>query len=112
MPGFIINGAGASFAPSKQTWIDVPIGKNLLGETIYASRREVRLEFDTCEAVHYKQWEDVVTGGSVGTMTILSPDQITYTAYSGVILNFERRPTFQAGIAFGPWIVKISDVNG
>ena|SRR3972149_3118761 len=108
---FLIWGSAASLVPSKQSWIDIPIGKNLLGEIIYSSRKEVRLEFDTCEAVHYKQWEDVVLGGSIGTMTILAPDQITYTAYSGVILSFEKRPTFQSGVAFGPWTIKVSDVN-
>ena len=107
---YLINGSTASLAPSKQLWIDDPIGTNLLGEIIYSSHKDVRLEFDSCEAVHYKQWEDAVTGGSLYTVTILTPDQITYTAYSGVIASFEKRPTFQSGMAFGPWTIKLSDI--
>ena len=108
---YLISGSTASLVPAKQSWTDIPLGENLLGETIYSAYKEVRLEFDTCEARHYKQWEDVVTGGSINTLTILSVDQITYTAYSGVILNFEKRPTFQSGIAFGPWTIKVTDVK-
>jgi hypothetical protein len=107
---FLINGSAASLVPSDQLWINVPLGRNLLQETIYSAYKEVRLEFDSCEAVHYQQWENVVTGGSLYTLTILAPDQITYTAYSGVILDFEKRPQFKSGMATGPWSIKVRNI--
>ena len=110
MPDYLINGSTASFLPVKQTWSDIVLGRNLLGETIYSNHKDAVLEFDTCEMSLFKQWEDVTTGGSLYTITILSPDQITYTAYSGVIMEFERRPSIQWGAAIGPWSLRLRDI--
>lgn len=108
---FRINGSAASLAPMKQQWTDIIIGQNLYGESIYSAYKEVRLEFDSCELVHYKQWENAVTGGSWHTITILAKDAITYTAFSGVVVDFDKRPTFESGHAEGPWSLKVREVK-
>ena len=108
---FLINGSTASIVPSKQFWqLPVVLGQNLDQETIYSSRRSVLLEFDSCPATLYKQWEDVVNGGSLFTLTILQPDTIAYTGYSNVYVKWQTVPQFQSGYVVGPWSILAYDI--
>ena len=107
---YLINGSAASLAPYSQAWRDIPIGRTLRGETKYSVRKECDLDFDSCALAHYKQWEDVVNGGSLLTLTILNPDSTTFAAYSGVYLDFAKRPTQESALAFGPWTITVRDI--
>lgn len=107
---FRIWGSAASHSPFKQTWVEKEIGQELNLETRYFSHREVLLEFDSCSLPLYKQWEDAVNGGSVGTVSILAPDSTTITAYSNVFLKFDKRPVQEAGMVSGTWSIRILDV--
>lgn len=111
MPNYLINGAGASIEPVSQEWIDIVLGQTVTGRTLYRAQKEVVLTFDTCAISHFKQWEDVVTGGSVTTLTMLQPDAIAYTGYSSVFLTWDKRPVFEAGLAKGPWSIRVKEVT-
>lgn len=108
---FLINGSTASLAPYAQQWMDVPLGVNLAGKTIYSPRKNVKLTFDDCALTDFKQWEDVVNGGSVSTLTILAPDSAAFAAYSGVYLDFDERPTVESAVATGPWTILVREVT-
>lgn len=107
---YLINGSAASLAPYAQIWRDLPRGRDLRGQVKYSDRKECELDFDSCALHHYKQWEDVVNGGSVHTLTILTPDSTAFAAYSGVILELARRPKQEQGLAIGPWTVRVRDL--
>lgn len=110
MPNYLINGSGASLEPVSQEWIDIVLGRTVVGRTHYRTKKDVVLTFDDCAVAHYKQWEDVVTGGSVTTLTMLQPDTVAYMAYSNVYLVWEQRPRFEAGVAVGPWAIRVQEV--
>ena len=107
---FLINGATASLAPSEQTWRDVQIGKNLAGRTLYYPRKEVILTFDSCDLTLFQQWAAVTSGGSISTLTMLSPDTSAFVAYSGVYLDFQQRPRIESLVAMGPWSILVREV--
>jgi hypothetical protein len=111
MADYKINGSDASLAPVSQQWIDIPLGTNLQGKTIFYPRKEVVLTFDSCSMTFFHQWADVANAGSLNTLTMLDPASLNYTGYSNVYLDLEQRPLFEAGVAMGPWSLRVREVE-
>ena|SRR3990167_10499390 len=110
---FLINGSAASITPLKQTWIDFALGQDTRGRTILYDKKDVLLSFDSCSPTLYKQWEDAVesaSGGSINTLTMLERDSVTFRAFSGVYIEFEKRPSFESLVATGPWSIRLREV--
>ena len=109
---YLIWGSAASLVPATQLWADVVLGTDLGGRNVRYDKKEVTLQFDSCSRTLFAQWENAVeaaSGGSIGTITMLDRDSVSFKAFSGVYLNFQDRPVFEAGIARGSWSIRVTE---
>ena len=110
---YIINGAAASLAPFRQEWEDVVLSQSMGGSDILYPQKSIRLTFDSCPLFLYSQWESVITNASGGSINLwaIGRDSNNFRSFSGVYIEFDKRPDIESGIAQGPWSVRISEVS-
>jgi len=107
MTAYRLNGTTASIVPYKQTWEDLTYGTDHLGAPIVSAFKNCTLEFDSMNYASAQQWLQFCnTGTSLATLTILNLDGTSFTAFSGVFLSMQSRPTFESGYV-GPFSIKV-----
>jgi len=105
---FCVNGSAASLAPYSQEWEDLVMGRDHNGAPILSAYKNILLTFDSADAPRVNQWTQFCnTGTSVVSVNVLNLDQTSYIAFSGVFLEFDRRPRLEAALYMGPWSIRI-----
>lgn len=105
---FRIQGSSASLAPFRQTWRDIVMGTDLRGAPFLSAFKDCQLDFDACTYASYQQWSQFAnTGQSMVTATVLNLDGTSFTAFSGVYMRIDNRPTFESGNV-GVWTAIIT----
>lgn len=99
---FQLNGTDFGLAPYNQEWIDILVGTDMNGRPVYASTKNVRLDFDRTTVAKYQQFS-ALHGASLTSIQMLNIDAGSYTTYSNanIYLVVTQRPKFEAGNTTG-----------
>ena len=106
---YLINGSAASLAPFRQSFVELPLGRDHNGIQLLSTYKQANLDFEPCSPALANQWLGLTnTGTSLISITILNMDATSYTAYSGVSLE-ATRPSFEAANVNG-WSILVSGI--
>lgn len=99
---FQLNGTDMGLAPYSQEWIDILAGTDMNGRPVYASTKNVRLDFDRTTVAKYQQFS-ALHGASLTSISVLGIDSGSYVTYSNsnIYLEISSRPKFESGNTTG-----------
>jgi len=99
---YLINGSTASIVPYKQTWQDNLYGTGHDSAPIVGAFKNCLLEFDAMTVGSMAQWTQFCnTGTSIISINILNMDGSSFSAFSGIYLTLQSRPSFEAAHSGG-----------
>lgn len=107
-----INGETASLAPYRQTWQDIPLGRDGNGITIYSGIRNCLLDFDNANPTLFNQWQKLCnTNASITSIQLLNLDATSYVTYSNAGIGLEiTRPPFEAAYV-NNWSILVTGIS-
>jgi len=73
--------------PIRSTWARAPVGVRGTREPRFSAYMTATHEFGVCTEDQYNQLHDFWVGGGLHTVSMHSPDNGTYTDYTGVAIN-------------------------
>ena len=108
-------------SPFNQEWIDILTGTDQNGRPIYASTKNVKLDFSPTTVAKYQQFS-ALHGASLTSCELLGVDSGSYTVYNNtnIYLEISSRPKFDAGNVSGyslmirgitPWLEMFQDIR-
>ena len=99
---FQLNGTDMGIAPFNQEWIDIITGTDQNGRPVFATTKNVRMDFSPTTVAKYQQFSSL-HGASLTSAQILNIDAGSYTTYSNanVYLTINSRPKFDSGNVTG-----------
>lgn len=107
---FELNAISMGISPYNQEWQDILTGNDSSGRPVFASTKNVKLDFSPTTVAKYQQFS-ALHGASLTSIQMLGIDSGSYTVYStaNMYLQVSSRPKFEAGNVTG-FSVMISGV--
>lgn len=92
-----INSTPLTLSPYNQEWIDIVTGTDMNGRPVFASTKNVKLDFSPTTIANYQQFS-ALHGASLTNFQALNIDGGSYTVYSTANMYIQvSRPKFDAG---------------